>query len=259
MTPAQGGPAARTEGIASSAPRPQSTAGQAGEQTIVLRAGMGRRAGLGKRPALLIIDMQVYMMGDIRQPIDQSILQYPSSCGEAAWAAADHIKRLLSFFHQKGWPVIYTQQTLKADGSDAGPYKKKRAFLASEHWLIQGTHGWQIAPAIAPAPGDIVLQKKRPSAFFGTGFLGLLRDAEVDTLVVTGGSVCNCVRATVFDSASYDFNTIVVRDAVCDRLPRSAQVNLEDMDRQFADVMPCAEVLSALQKIDVEQTEKEER
>ena len=222
----------------------------ASSDIIVKTAAMGKRIGIGTRPALLIIDMQIYMLGDKREPIEQSIKSYPSSCGERAWVAADHIAQLIRNFRVLGFPVIYTQQTLKANGENAGPYKAKREFLyGSQNWLIEETHGWEIAPILTPAPEDTVIKKTRTSAFFKTNLYEMLRQKQIDTLIVTGGSTSTCVRATVFDSASYDFRTVVASDGVCDRLNQSHEVNLRDMDRQMADVMTTKEIINALQKL----------
>ena len=215
---------------------------------IVKTAAMGRRIGFGEKPALLIIDMQNYMLGDKREPIEKSIQSYPSSCGERGWIAADHIAQLIQLFRDQGYPVVYTQQSLKGNGENAGPYKAKREFLyGAENWLIEGTHGWEIAPVIRPKAKDIVIRKTRPSAFFKTNLYDVLKQKKVDTVIITGGSVSTCVRATVFDSASYDFRTIVASDGVCDRLDQSYEVNLRDMDRQMADVMTTEEIIKALQ------------
>ncbi len=216
---------------------------------IIEKAAMGKRIGIGKQPALLIVDMQIYMMGDVREPIERSIQSYPSSCGEQAWLAADNIKKLSVLFHKLGFPVIYTQQSLKADGSDAGPYKSKREFrYGAENWLIEGTHGWEIAPFIMPEATDYVIRKTRPSAFWNTQLYQILKQNHVDTVIVTGGSTSTCIRATVFDSASYDFRTIVVSDGVCDRVKESHKINLSDMDRQMSDVMTVQEIMDVLQK-----------
>lgn len=98
--------------------------------------------------------------------------------------------------------------------------------------------------AIAPDPQDIVLVKKKPSAFFGTPLLSLLIDRGVDTVLVTGGATSNCVRATVVDSASYNFRTMVVEDCVFDRFDISHRVALLDMDRQYADVITSRDAIS---------------
>ena len=82
--------------------------------------------------------------------------------------------------------------------------------------------------------GDVVFVKKKPSAFHGTPLLAYLIDRSIDTLVMVGGATSNCVRATVFDSASYNFRTIVPGCGLRP-LPISHAISLFDMDRQFAD------------------------
>ena len=81
-----------------------------------------------------------------------------------------------------------------------------------------------------------------------------LIDRGVDTLVVLGGATSNCVRATVFDSASFNFRTIVPSDAVFDRLPISHAISLFDMDRQFADVTTSEAVVREFEALARRQT-----
>src|SRR5690606_8558530 len=83
---------------------------------------------------------------------------------------------------------------------------------------------------------------ERTWGYNGTPLLGYLIEREVDTVIIMGGSTSNCVRATVFDASSYNFRTIVVQEGVFDRIPISHAISLFDMDRQFADVVPSAEV-----------------
>jgi nicotinamidase-related amidase len=91
-----------------------------------------------------------------------------------------------------------------------------------------------------------VLVKKKPSAFFGTPLLGLLVDRGVDTVIVTGGSTSNCVRATAVDAVSYNFRTIVPEDCVFDRIDVSHRTALFDLDRQYADVVVSASLIERL-------------
>ena len=87
--------------------------------------------------------------------------------------------------------------------------RRKRDFLHRDDWCLEGTTGAELLPEVGPEPGDVVFVKKKPSAFHGTPLLAYLIDRNIDTLVVVGGATSNCVRATVFDSASYNFRTIV--------------------------------------------------
>lgn len=199
-----------------------------------LRTGrFARRSGYGERPAVVVIDAQNYMLG----PVAGEDLDYPSSCGPAGRDAVARIATLLDTARSVGVPVVFTRFELARDGSDMGGYRRKRDLVESEGWCLEGSYGARIADAVAPRPGDIVLVKKKPSAFVGTPLLPLLIDRGVDTLVVTGGSTSNCVRATAVDAASLNFRVVVPADCVFDRVDVSHRVALFDLDRQYGDVV----------------------
>ncbi len=204
------------------------------------KAGFGRRMGIGKTPAVVVIDAQRYMFGEEGKDAD-----YPSSCGPAGRRALPRVATLLANARRWGWPVIFTQFVVD-DPADMGVYRFKRDFRDSPNWCVRGTPGADIEPILGPEKGDLVFVKKKPSAFFGTPLAAMLIDRGIDTVVVCGGATSNCVRATVFDSSSYNFRTIVVSDAVIDRVPASQEMSLFDMDRQFADVMSLDALLAAV-------------
>jgi maleamate amidohydrolase len=213
------------------------------ERARIGGAGFGRRVGIGQRPAVVVIDVQNYMVGP---PPGAPRTPYPSACGPAGEAAVDVLAAFLPAARELGVPVFYTCYELAPDGSDGGVYLRKRDLLAIDGWCLAGTTGARIVPAVTPGPDDIVLVKKKPSAFFGTPLLSLLVDRGVDSLLVTGGSTSNCVRATCVDAMSYNYRTTVVEDCVFDRFDRSHTTALFDLDRQYGDVRPAADVLAEL-------------
>jgi maleamate amidohydrolase len=212
------------------------------DRAVLTRGRFARRMGFGDRPAVVAIDCQRYMVGERGVRDDR----YPSSCGEAGWAAVDRIAEVLAGARAAGAPVFLTRFALDPNGADVGVYALKREFLRRADWCLEGTEGADLLNEVGPRDGDIVLVKKKPSAFHGTPLLAYLIDRKIDTLVIVGGATSNCVRATVFDSASYNFRTIVPCDAVFDRLPISHAISLFDMDRQFADVMSASEAIIEL-------------
>lgn len=203
------------------------------ERALIDDAGFGQRVGIGSTPAVLVIDAQNYMVGPPPGAPDEP---YPSACGPAAQAAMEVLGWFLPAMRELSVPIFYTRFELAPDGSDGGVYTRKRALLRTGGWCLAGSVGAQIVPSIAPAPGDVVLVKKKPSAFFGTPLLSMLVDRGIDSVIVTGGSTANCVRATCVDAASYNYRTTVVEDAVFDRFPRSHVTALFDLDRQYGDV-----------------------
>lgn len=204
-------------------------------------AGFGGAGGFGRRPALLIIDVQYRTVGTIRRPYWEAIEEYPTSCGEVGWQAVDSIVPLLAAFRVKGFPVLYPHVAPKNAATDGGR-------LAQKIPSIMGidAKGYEFVAETAPMPGDVLLPKKHPSAFFGTPLTSHLIDLGVDTLVVTGCTTSGCVRASVTDAFALNFKVIVPQDCVYDRAPTSHAVNLWDMNGKYADVMPVADVIETL-------------
>jgi len=213
------------------------------EQNAYAAAGFGKPTGLGKRPALLIIDVQYRTVGTIPQPFWESIKEFPTSCGQAGWNAVANIQRILSLFREKGWPVIYPHVSPK-EQFDQGRLADKVPAL-----MGVAAKGYQFVPEIAPIPGDILLPKKHPSAFFGTPLASYLIDVGADSLIITGCTTSGCVRGSVVDGFAYNFRITVPEDAVYDRSETSHAVNLFDMSSKYADVMTTDDALLALQTI----------
>ena len=143
--------------------------------------------------------------------------------------------------------MIYTRFAIDRTVGDAGLFDAKIGAEAGENVYFEGTHGSEIVRATwRPQPADLVFTKKKPSSFHGTPLLPYLIDRAIDTLIVTGGATCNCVRATVFDAFSYNYRAIVPADAVFDRMPISHEINLFDMNRCSADVTDTEAVLAYL-------------
>jgi nicotinamidase-related amidase len=213
------------------------------ERARTSSAGFGKRVGIGARPALVVIDLQNYMVGP---PEGAPAAEYPSACGATGVAAVDVLSRFVPAVRRLGVPVYYTKFELAPDGSDGGVYLRKRDLIDSDGWCLTGSTGAQLVPAVEPAPGDVVLVKKKPSAFVGTPLLSLLIDRGVDSVLLAGGSTSNCVRATAVDAMSLNLRVTVIEDGVFDRFERSHVTALFDLDRQYGDVRPAADVESEL-------------
>ena len=212
------------------------------EQRAYRAAGFGKPSGIGKRPALLIIDVQYRTLGTVARPFWESIKEFPTSCGEVGWRAVANIATLLAEFRRRGWPVLYPYVAPK-ESFDTGRLAEKVPSI-----MTIPRKGYEFHADIAPRDGDILLPKKHPSAFFGTPLASYLIDLRADTLVVTGCTTSGCVRGTVVDAFAYNFRVVVPQDAVYDRSAVSHAVNLFDMSEKYADVMTSAEALAVLAK-----------
>ncbi len=209
---------------------------------LVLQAcGYGRVRGLGKRPALVVIDMNYNWVGDRREPVLESIKRIRHSCGEEAWDAVSVVRKLMAEAREKNIPIIYTT----GFGIETNYESKRRPWKNHRHEedeTMAFSQRMEIVKEIAPQPSDIVIHKLKPSGFFGTPLQSVLNDYGVDTLLVTGGSTSGCVRATVIDAFSFNYFVAVVEEGTFDRIQLSHKANLLDMNIKYADVMKAEDV-----------------
>lgn len=211
-------------------------------------AGYGKRMGFGKRPVILVVDVNYSFVGDKPEPILESAKRWRNSCGEEAWVAVDHIRQLLDVGREKRIPIIYsTGHKTRPDGFDSGRWADKNSRRTTDDQNLQNH---EIMPQIAPQENDIVITKGKPSVFFGTHLNSYLIDLQADSLIITGTTTSGCIRATVLDGFSYNYKITVVEEGTFDRGEVSHKINLFDIDQKYGDVLKLQEVTEHLQTLD---------
>jgi maleamate amidohydrolase len=210
------------------------------DAAVYRAAGFGSPIGIGRRPALLVIDVQYRTVGKSPKPILEALKEYPTSCGDAGWRAIRHITQLLKTFRDKEFPVIYPFVAPKTE-HDRGRYSDKMPRA-----MDIPMDGYEFVTEIAPHSKDIKLPKAHASAFFGTALSSYLVGLGVDSLVLTGCTTSGCVRATAVDAFSLNYRVVVPEECVYDRSSVSHAVNLFDMASKYADVAPLSQVTAML-------------
>jgi len=136
------------------------------DKAVFAAGGFGARAGFGKRPALLVIDVNWAFCGERPEPILESIKRWRTSCGEDAWVALNYIKRLIETARAKGLPVIYTTGEGRPDKWDRGSWGwKSSGGVAATRNEPAALDGNEIVAMIAPGPQDIVIKKQETVRF----------------------------------------------------------------------------------------------
>lgn len=210
------------------------------DREVYRNAGYGQRSGGGQRPALLVVDVTYDFVGDRPEPILDSIQKFPNSCGEEGWKGMEAIRELLDVCREAGVPIFYTKDLDERSPLTRGSWTWKNAKAIHKSELAERI-GNEIPDLIAPQPGEIVIQKTKPSAFFGTPLLSYLIGLGVDSVLVTGTTTSGCVRASVIDAFSNNFRTVVVEEGVFDRGELAHKANLFDMSQKYADVISLEE------------------
>jgi nicotinamidase-related amidase len=196
------------------------------------------RFGFGRKPALVNIDLQkaYTAIGEF------------STAYETDPRRLQHVNALAEVCRRKGLPVVWTYVAYLESGEDAGVWGTRTNTPDSLQNIKLGSRRAELDERLViDRRCDILINKRMASAFHETNLASLLTYHRCDTLIVTGGSTSGCVRATVVDSLSRSYRTIVPEECVADKHESPHFANLYDMALKYADVVPVAEVLAHLE------------
>jgi nicotinamidase/pyrazinamidase len=152
------------------------------------------KGGVSVKPAVIVVDMvkDTFREGS-RLPITQE-----------GRSILPNLRILLKESRQRGFPVVFANDSfMKGDFIFNGKMKSHS---------IRGTEGAEVVADLHPEPTDIILPKRRFSAFFKTDLDQTLRVLGADTIVVTGLTTEFCVLSTVIDGLCLDFSAIILED-----------------------------------------------
>lgn len=198
---------------------------------IYSRQGFGNRLGFGQRAALVVIDF-------VNGFADPNVL----GGGNIPTAIAETVP-VLAMAREHKLPIAFTRHVYAADGSDRGLFNIK---LPTNNRLTVDSDLAQIVDELKPTAGELVLDKRYPSAFFGTHFATWLTIHRIDTLIVTGCVTSGCIRATVVDAMCHGFRPVVIRECVGDRALEPHNANLFDIEQKYGDVITKSELVAKL-------------
>jgi nicotinamidase-related amidase len=198
-----------------------------------------KRFGFGNKPALINIDLQ----------------KAYTAVGEFATAYAtdprqmEYINALAAAFRLRGFPVVWTYVAYMDSGEDCGIWGTRSDTPDSLQNIKVGSRRAEFDDRLQiDHARDIIINKRMASAFFETNLGSIFSFHGIDSVVVTGGSTSGCVRATVIDSLSRSFRTIVPEECVADKHEAPHFSNLYDMAIKYADVVGVQEVLTQMQR-----------
>ena len=193
-----------------------------------------REIGYGERPAVLVVDFQKGFCDP----------RFQTGRSPRVHAARDRTVELVKAAQRCNIPVVACTAGWFSE-RDMQPWKVSALY----HDFFDGEEAAEVDPAIKGAGYDFLFKKCAPSIFFQTPIIPFLTKHKVDTTIVTGCVTSGCIRASVIDSFSYGYRTMVVDDCCGDPEQGSHEANLRDMDRRYADVKQASEIESWMEDI----------
>lgn len=155
--------------------------------------------------------------------------------------AEENILKLLNFFREENWPIIYIKHLSDNPASLFYPENK----------------GFEIKEIVKPEEKDLILTKKVNSSFIGTNLENILREQNIDTVVITGLTTPHCISTTTRMSGNLGFLTYLVSDATAafglkdhNQIYHSAdtihELSLATLHEEFAEILLTEELIKEM-------------
>ncbi|MEV6486288.1 isochorismatase family cysteine hydrolase [Streptomyces sp. NPDC051576] len=144
-----------------------------------------------------------------------------------------------------GVPVIYVTVGFRPGAPEISARNKMFGRLAGSPASAAAGQANEIHPDVAPEPGDILVTKRRVSAFAGSDLDMVLRANDIDHLVLTGIATSGVVLSTLRQAADLDFALTVLSDGCLDNDPEVHRVLTEKVFPTQAEVTTVADWVAA--------------
>jgi len=154
-----------------------------------------------KNTALLVMDMQPMVFSGLPQA-DVIVKNVAIAIKKAR---TNHI------------PVIYVRVGFRKGTPEISSNNKIFAAAKQRYAEINMADFLKIEPSIAPQENDIVVTKRRVSAFTGSDLEVVLRGAGINHLVLTGFATSGVVLSTTREAADKDYQITILEDCCADR------------------------------------------
>ncbi len=181
--------------------------------------------------ALLLMDCQEGIVGALN-PDQRSALM--TSLQQTKTAARN-----------AGIPIIYVVIGFREGHPEIGPKGWFTSVKESKRMILDSQEA-AICIELSPLPGDLIVTKKRMSAFTGSDLEQILSGLSIQTLVLCGVSSVGVVESTARHAIDMDYSIIILKDGCADRDELANDAALTHVLPRIATVVDSEEFINNL-------------
>lgn len=175
-----------------------------------------------EKMALLLIDLQKDFFKDssVNSKANKKILP--------------NIIKLLRECRNKKIPIIHIRWILFKT-NDKMPLRRKESKITQ--WCRTEKGCGPVVPELDIAKGEQLIEKYTYSGFFNTPLDSLLKEKEINTLIMVGIFSSMCVFATALDASYRNYKVIIPKECVISSRPEFNEEYLRNIDDNIAEVL----------------------
>ncbi len=118
--------------------------------------------------------------------------------------------------------------------------------VVDQKGFIRGTRGVEVVDELKPAPGDVIVEHSRISAFFGNDLQTILTGHGIETVIATGVATNVAIDHTIRDAVQLGYKTLLAEDCCCSSSPDYHEAALKTLRVLATGIAKSAELIQAL-------------
>lgn len=135
---------------------------------------------------------------------------------DRAEALLGNLERATATARERSVPIIFVRVAFRAGSPEISGRNQSFSALKSAMSMDEASETTQIHPRLGVRPGDVLVTKRRVSAFAGSDLDVVLRSLDVDHLILTGIATSGVVLSTTRQAADLDYRLTILADGCAD-------------------------------------------
>jgi len=202
--------------------------------------------------ALILIDMQRFVLGRhlvknaVKAGLDEStVREVVKEYDERVKKAVKNAQRVLDACREKAIDVVHVRMQGPTDNPRHTAKVNRKIGLIVPPQFEDG----EFIDEVKPLLGELVVTKTNGGALSGTNLDFVLRNMDIESLILVGFLTDQCVLATSLHAADLGYDVLIVEDACAARSKILHDAVLLAQRDVCAKIKTTSEVIAALQKL----------
>jgi len=204
------------------------------------------------KTALILIDMQKFVLGEhlvkeaVKAGLDEHVVrEVVKDYDQRVKRAVKNAQRLLNLCRKKGFDVVHVRMQGPTDNPKHTAKVNRKIGLIISPKFADG----EFIDEVKPLPSELVITKTNGGALSGTNLDFILRNMDIDSLILVGFLTDQCVLATSLHAADLGYDVLIVEDACTTRSKMLHDATLLAQKDVCAKIKTTNEVEKILEKI----------